>query len=386
MLGQMIELQIHKVGTGYFPEIEGALCVDGRVLKTSLFQQSTDSERQKRYVVTVLEKAFHLLHSYRFNEIPEEINDLTIGTAESTPALRIAVLVRKDRVRGSLACFVDVHRQLTHWKFPWSPAEFRSTLKEVAESQPCETLTWHEDPKDQLRELMIRFTCNDAPGTALMGEFFSPLVDKIGDWVRQATEQLRSKVDSDSLIAYFDFPAAVRTPCEQYLLYFVEFLADIGVDAKADLRHEMGRVLFAVTPQTSGDALIRIKEALEVYLNLPTATIVGDVDAISDMRIQQLRANVSHLQGQLMLAGAIVQAKDKSIESMEATILSLRKTLAGNVMGDSLKALDTSSGAKTEELIPGLVTVEEYKGKGFTINLPELLRRLRAGLPWNKDT
>ena len=49
-------------------------------------------------------------------------------------------------------------------------------------------------------------------------------------------------------MTYFEFPDAVRVPCEQYLLYFAQFLRDLGVEASSELRHEVGMVLFSVTP------------------------------------------------------------------------------------------------------------------------------------------
>jgi hypothetical protein len=65
------------------------------------------------------------------------------------------------------------------------------------------------------------------------------------------------------------FPPAIRTACEQYLLYFVQFLEDLGVSATAEIKEDAKRVLFSVTPTDGCAALQQIREALEVYLKLP---------------------------------------------------------------------------------------------------------------------
>jgi hypothetical protein len=36
-------------------------------------------------------------------------------------------------------------------------------------------------------------------------------------------------------VTFFDFPEPVKVPCQQYLLYFVQFLKDVGVEATAEL-------------------------------------------------------------------------------------------------------------------------------------------------------
>jgi CheY-like chemotaxis protein len=80
--------------------------------------------------------------------------------------------------------------------------------------------------------------------------------------------------DSEAVELSFDFPESVSTPCKQYLLYFVDFLRDIGIEATANFREEAGQVLFAVTPKDKDEALDNIREALEAYLDLPTRQVV----------------------------------------------------------------------------------------------------------------
>jgi hypothetical protein len=51
-----------------------------------------------------------------------------------------------------------------------------------------------------------------------------------------------------AVTAVFEFPAPIKSACEQYLLYFAQFLRDLGIEAEAELKEEAGRVLFSVTP------------------------------------------------------------------------------------------------------------------------------------------
>jgi hypothetical protein len=68
-----------------------------------------------------------------------------------------------------------------------------------------------------------------------------PVVQGICD---EVIKRLQTRLGADSITTAFDFPDEVKVPCEQYLVYFVQFLRDIGVEATSDLQHYAGRVLF----------------------------------------------------------------------------------------------------------------------------------------------
>lgn len=204
-----------------------------------------------------------------------------------------------------------------------------------------------------------------------------------------ATASLASSLRSEAVVAQFHFPAEVAVPCEQYLMYFVQFLRDLGVEAKADLQHDAGNVLFAVTPRNKDIALDKIHEALAVYLQLPTNPgMGGGMIAVGDIQGQQLMANVQHLQGQLMLANAVLQAKDAALEAKDATIQThqititqQQKALGGEVLYDSLQRIEGGQPKKEEkdkeELLGGTVALTKYEGKGYEVNIPKIYRYFR---------
>ena len=194
--------------------------------------------------------------------------------------------------------------------------------------------------------------------------------------VDEAERRLASRVRQNSIVMYFDFPEPVRAPCGQYLLYFVEFLRDLGVEATAELKQEAGQVLFAVTPADATQALANIRTALETYLQLAASPIRDTTEADTSIEVQKLTANILHLKGQLMLTNAVLQAKDATIQAQQ---VSIERLLPGDVFIDSLRrraheCLD----ANKEELLDGIVVITKYEGKGFQLDLPEVFRRLRA--------
>jgi len=160
-----------------------------------------------------------------------------------------------------------------------------------------------------------------------------------------------------------DLPPDVRVACEQYLLYFVQFLRDLGVEASSELKHDAGKVLFSVTPDDKDEALDKIRTALEVYLCLPSGklAVVGD----DPVEIQRLSANIHHLQGQLMLAHATLQHKDAAIQLQQATIQHQQLLLAQNVITQAVVDIIPQKVEDKEEFLGGAFALTQYEDKGM---------------------
>ncbi len=210
--------------------------------------------------------------------------------------------------------------------------------------------------------------------------YWSTLIRSVHE---EATAQLIVEQHADSLTTSFQFPPAIATACEQYLLYFVQFLADLGIQAEAEVQHKAATVLFRVTPAEGPEALQRIREALDAYLSLPTDPSFAAVAAQeSDLAVRQLEANVFHLQGQLSLAKAVLQAKDAQIEALELSNFRLRQISGGEVQNAKQGSAQAAGVEDSESIIPGVVSVKEVEKGGLVIHIPELLRRLKRRFSW----
>lgn len=183
---------------------------------------------------------------------------------------------------------------------------------------------------------------------------------------------LTSSLYKDSVMMQFDFPEEVRVPCEQYLLYFAQFLRDLGVQADTALTHEAGQVLFTVTPDDKERALDKIRAALEVYLHLPSSPMSNAEG--NEIAVLRLNSELQSLQSKFSLARAEIQMKDAAIQLQKVTIAQL----TGEVVFESLKDVTPRPKDKDkEELLGDLVSLVPLKGKGFEVNLPELFRKLK---------
>lgn len=200
--------------------------------------------------------------------------------------------------------------------------------------------------------------------------------DIISNLHTNVIKTLAENLTTNSITLLFDFPADVRVPCEQYLLYFIQFLSDIGVKANSEISNDGHNTLFSVTPMDRDEALDKVRIALDAYLSLPASSVSCGLDG--DILTQRLVANISHLQGQLVLAQAVLQTKDATIHAQTHTISHQQRLLDGLLLKSIRSDKPTiSSENDKEDLITDIISVTKYRGKGFEINLPEIFRQLK---------
>jgi hypothetical protein len=140
---------------------------------------------------------------------------------------------------------------------------------------------------------------------------------------KKITVSLLEEFSISNIVTKFIFPAEIKIQCEQYLLYFARFLRDNGIEATTDLKEESGKVLFSVTPTNDKEALDKIREALAIYLKLPSSPVVYD-ESFASMRLKQQIDNLQHAQRmmemELRLAQKVIENQDKIIQQKDTTI------------------------------------------------------------------
>lgn len=273
-----------------------------------------------------------------------------------------------------------------NWKRLWSVSEYQHEFRRIFDEQNLTDARWATGRELRIADVMnpstrIVLSCPLDADTTIESESwkYSGLLTRLHELTESS---LIAKLRKDSVVMQFDFPEEVRVPCEQYLLYFVQFLKDLGVEAIAELQHEAGQVLFAITPTDKDEALDKIRLALETYLRL-SASPINESSINDEIAIQRLKAEIQGLQSRLTLARAEIQYKDKAIDAMQFIID--RQRLSGDVMMESLKNVTPKPPDKDKEaVLGGIVEITKYEGKGINVNFAELFRRLKEYLAKKK--
>jgi hypothetical protein len=227
---------------------------------------------------------------------------------------------------------------------------------------------------DGNREVYMRFPCHYSNDDDVVGVIVERLM-VLSYTIFYKTELSFHSNNKHSVEIVLDLPSDIRVSCEQYLLYFVQFLSDLGVEAKSELRHEAEQVLFSVTPVNKEEALDRIRTALEVYLQLPSGKLSHAGEQA--VEVQRLSANILHFQSQLMLRDAIIQAKEATIQLQQTTIQRQQHYLVENVITRSVVGITPQEVEDKEEFWDGALALTKYEDKGVSINLAEIYRKLK---------
>jgi len=198
--------------------------------------------------------------------------------------------------------------------------------------------------------------------------------------VFDSTEAICAFQDDDApLKAIFTFPQHLEKACEQYLVYFGEFLSDLGIGADVKLREVGEQILFSVSPINKEEALKRVKSALAIYLKLPNvyeeskSELAPDLDPI----IQKHIANIEHLRSQLRLSEAVVRVQASDITSLRNVLMRSQNNTT-IIIENSLDIVNTTGQVeKREEFFGGALKFVPWKKGPIEIDAGKIVSNLK---------
>lgn len=325
--------------------------------------------------VSIFDKsAAQLILDHSLGDIPPNVAQFTVTREPLWDELQTSAVIKVAPRTIEVRFTVN----LETWSGPWSIRKYVDAVSHsLAMSDLSSEIQFREH--DLLSLNGFSFECPIRSSTSRLEGEIEYWTEAVKPIIRSARVSLSAEAEKNTLVTLFDFPPSISTACEQYLLYFVQFLRDLGIEAGASIKHEARQVLFSVTPSDGAEALDRIREALNDYLSLPDSPeFAAQAPGYGDIAVQQLQANIFHLKGQLAISGAVLQAKNAQIKALQLSNFTYQQLLANQQQVATIPLLPAgTSDADAEPLVPGVIHVTKYEGKGFTVNLPELLRRLK---------
>lgn len=282
--------------------------------------------------------------------------------------------------------FFYLHFDMASWSRGWTLRDHVIAMKSIVENSPFrESIIMHT--ADPARSFTVG--CMARSLDSLLGDEVQHWQNLLSSIESEATSLLEARQKSESLITAFRFPPSVSTACEQYLLYFVQFLQDLGIDVEGEVQHRAADVLFRVTPiNGKTETLKRIREALDIYLDLPSnPTFEEEASQLSDVAVRHLEFSVHQLKSQLALARMFLDTKDATIRAQLANIeaLELSNFRLRQLRGHEPQSLPSgiSMDAKEQDIetvIPGIVSVKDVEKAGIVLHTPEIIRKLKRRL------
>lgn len=188
-------------------------------------------------------------------------------------------------------------------------------------------------------------------------------------------------------IQQFLFPPEFETACKQYLLFFSDFLKQVGISAHTDITHEAKSILFSVSPDdpsamSKEEFLARVQKALSIYLQLPDHPEIQNYMMTAHTmspEVHQLLSQVQFLQSQLNLSLAQAKAQQSLIEG-QGRMLALMESLTTGVLTQALKSDPTQPkpDRDRERVLGGAVNLKPLDVKVAEIHIPNIYRYLKS--------
>jgi hypothetical protein len=278
---------------------------------------------------------------------------------------------------------IEPFLQLREWNRFYSVDELQNSYKKNATKE--KKLFFFEDTED-LREPNFGFVFPINGNISALINVYSDIINRFKKVHTATIKSLNKKIDEgntkDSIISLFEFPEEIKSSCKQYLMYFGQFLADLGINANTSITEEANRVLFTVVPENGIAALEKIREALNVFLNAPGGDLFNKNDLEKrDLAYLQWEANVFHLKSQLILSQALIETKNATIDTIRISNYQLQEIISKNKLLTDSKNPEESN---QEKIMGGIVSIKKFEGKGFSIDFAEILRRLKRRFKTNK--
>jgi len=192
--------------------------------------------------------------------------------------------------------------------------------------------------------------------------------EKISCAQKEAHLRLSDSTPEDTILKIFNFPKGYESICVQYLVWFSDFLAELGIKAQITSEQNGSETKFIVAPENASETLSKVEELFYTYLSLPYAEFLPANNSGSQEQalLYNLQAQVSHFQTQVQLKDSIIELKNETINSMQVRRDEMSQKL---VLLESIKE-------ESIELFGGALSIGTIKWGPFKFNPKTTLNKL----------
>ena len=174
----------------------------------------------------------------------------------------------------------------------------------------------------------------------------------------EAHKILIGQSKDEVFIKIFEFPAEYKNICSQYLIWFGEFLENLGIDANVSTEQSKNQTQLIVSPNECPELLTEIEKLFYQYLSLPYAELLPPESNSPQHEIlafQSLKMQVQHLQTQIQMKDAVISSNQITNKSLSTQLSEINTEL---LLIKSMKSNDKA------EFFNGLLKVSRVQKIG----------------------
>ncbi|CEK35233.1 hypothetical protein [Paraclostridium sordellii] len=333
--------------------------VNGKYDKESYVSKSHQNNGEKKIIMYSKDVIDNILNETISNLLYDGIGYIEIPLDELYRPITVEendkaeIFVEKNLNKYRIGVKFQYYSE--YWKRGYSISEQVSNLSRITNNK--DKILFEIEDEDMVLNGFTFYKDIESIDNLLKNEI-SMFMSHIIEIFQESNELLEHK-NEDAAYFEFNIDDSIKVACKQYLVYFTQFLQDIGISAKSEIKDEINKILFEVVPNDKTIALKRIKECLEVYIQLIDCQEIEVYNDYTNIAIMQLKSNIAHLNSQLMLANTIIEQQKISIELLE---------------GAKARLIED----KKEEicLLGGAVKIKEMEWKCLSVNPARVLSLL----------
>lgn len=275
---------------------------------------------------------------------------------------------------------------LYNWKYSFSPIEL------IQEIEATYIEKFGIPPTEPIYS-QISMKLND-PETDFSNSILNG-INELSNIIWRSCEKIKEKEFINKF--EFLFPEHLKFACEQYLVYFGQFLSDIGQQVDINITHSGANTLFEVIPEDKNTSLEKIREALNIYLGMSTSNpTTSSTLSLAESRYQAVivgfQAQVMSLQAQenarqleLQAARLTMAQQQNVIDQQGAFILQQSQTITAqaNALAQSNSSINIFAQAlkdkedEQEEALGEVIKVKPFEWGPLVLDVPSALRKVK---------
>ena len=200
-----------------------------------------------------------------------------------------------------------------------------------------------------------------------------PIIIKAKEIYQVLLIKLIKNKSKDLFVKVFDFPKEYESICSQYLIWFGEFLKNLGIDASVSTENNNGQTSIIVSPKDASELTDKIEMLFYQYISLPYSEYLPASDrSISTedkFKIQILTSQIENFKSQ-------IQMKDAVIEMKELSLMNLKESY--DKKNSELMLIQSMKNSKDIEILDGSFSLGEIKWGALKLNPKKLLDKIKS--------
>ncbi|WP_405120376.1 hypothetical protein [Pseudomonas leptonychotis] len=298
-----------------------------------LFKGETHSLQQASHVDTNLyqfpdsiEDGIDLsdISELQFLSLPKELKILLSNTESTIHPLVNIAFINTSLEKAEIEAFWTITPK--DWKDPTNPILLIDKIIEIHDkrNEENEVTIIQENNDENFLDLFFYFKFSKE---TKISEAFKAVTKYLLEIQNEAYESIYSQDTTHKIIARFSFKPEFQNSCSRYILYFIEFLRDMGIEANSDLKKKGLETLFTIEPLSKDTSLKNIKDALGIYLSLPEIDSAlpenKNLDPIVEFKIEKLSAEILSLKSNNRIQEALLKIQSEKIDNLSNKFLTL---------------------------------------------------------------